>query len=437
MNLIGRFARNVFESIADAGENFLDLTRLRGTPAQKLNELCHDLISHKGIASGIALAREVVSRYQKLDQDEKLNFFLELNKNTEPDLSEIKKVAAKFVQNPDNNSLQELSKSIRSQHRKLFNRMNMAPKGTAAIVSLRKDLIGFIPDHPELKIIDEALKVLLTVWFNPGFLVLKRIDWDTEASVLEKIIQYETVHNIENWNDLKQRLAENRRCFAYFHPALEDEPLIFVEVALTKGIASSIQAIIEENGANHEKRNAAIFYSINNCQPGLRGIPLGNFLIKMVVTELAAELSSIKKYSSLSPITGFSEWVFENLESDDSRSNPINTEVLKLLKQPGWHKDTIIIDRIKKPLMRACAHYLVNIKKNEKPVNAVARFHFGNGAELYRINWMGNTSAHGLADSFGLMVNYRYDLKRIESNHEEYARHGKLTISKSVRNLTG
>ena len=320
MNLIGRFARNVFESIADAGENFLDFTQLRGTPTQKLNELCLDLISHKGVASGIALAREVVSRYQKLDQDEKLDFFLELNRTIEPDLSEIKKVAEKFILNPDNNSLRELSKSISSQQRKLFSRMNMAPNGTEAIVSLRQDLIEFIPDHPQLKTINEALKVLLTVWFNPGFLVLKKIDWDTEASILEKIIQYETVHNIENWNDLKQRLVENRRCFAYFHPALEDEPLIFVEVALTKGIASSIQAIIEESGEIHEKKNTAIFYSINNCQLGLRGIPLGNFLIKMVVTELAAELSSLKKYSSLSPVTGFADWLLN--EIDKPEKNP-------------------------------------------------------------------------------------------------------------------
>lgn len=434
MNLLGRFTRNVFESIADAGENFLDLTGLRGTPSQKLVNLCLDLISHKGVASGIALAREVVSRYQELDQGEKLEFFLELNKALKPNLSAIKKVAEGFVQNPGEDNLQMLSKSLRSNERKLFTRMNMAPNGTKAIVSLREDLIGFIPDNPELKNIDEALKVLLTVWFNPGFLVLKRIDWDTEASILEKIIQYETVHNIENWNDLKQRLVENRRCFAYFHPALEDEPLIFVEVALTKGIANSIQAIIEEKNAIHEKRNTAIFYSINNCQRGLKGIPLGNFLIKIVVNELDAELASIKKYSSLSPITGFSNWLFESMNTPGNKFEN-EKEIFELLKTPDWQNDQKLVGQLKTPLMEACAYYLVKAKRDEKPLNAVARFHFGNGAELYRINWMGNTSAHGLEDSFGLMVNYRYDLKRIESNHEDYVRHGKLAISKSVRNL--
>jgi malonyl-CoA decarboxylase len=434
MNLVGRFARNVFESIADAGENFLDLTGLRGTSSQKLVKLCLDLISHKGIASGIALAREVVSRYQELDADEKLEFFLELNQSIEPNLPEIKKVAETFIQQPDKSTLEALSKSLKSKQRKLFTRMNMAPNGTQAIVSLRKDLLSFIPGHPELKNSDEALKVLLTEWFNPGFLVLKRIDWDTEASILEKIIHYETVHNIENWNDLKQRLVENRRCFAYFHPALEDEPLIFVEVALTRGIASSIQAIIDEKEGIHEKKNTAIFYSINNCQLGLRGIPLGNFLIKMVVSELDAELPSIKKYSSLSPITGFAKWLLENMDSLHEEFDSKEMKALEFVKQPDWQNNPKIAE-VKKPLMKACAYYLVNAKRYDKPLNAVARFHFGNGAELYRINWMGNTSVHGLADSFGLMVNYRYDLKRIESNHEDYVRHGKLAISKSVKNL--
>jgi malonyl-CoA decarboxylase len=435
MNLIGRFTRNVLESVADAGENFLDLTGLRGTPSQKLVDLSLDLISHKGVASGIALARQLVNRYQKLDREEKLEFFIELNLALKPNLPKIKKAAENFIQNDNEDNLRVLSKSLRSIERKFFTRMNMAPNGTKAIVSLREDLLGFIPDHPELKNIDDALKILLTTWFNPGFLVLKKIDWDTEASILEKIIRYETVHNIANWNDLKQRLVKNRRCFAYFHPALEDEPLIFVEVALTRGITSSIQAIIDEEEGNHEKRKTAIFYSINNCQRGLKGIPLGNFLIKMVVNELDVELPSIKKYSSLSPITGFSNWLFENMNSLGDEFDTKEKTALELLNKPGWQNEPKIVDQVKKPLMKACAHYLVKMKRDEKPLNAVARFHFGNGAELFRINWMGNTSAHGMEDSFGLMVNYRYDLKRIESNHEDYVRNGKLAISKSVRNL--
>lgn len=430
---ISRFAKSIFESIADAGEKFLDL-RLRGSPTRVLIELCEDLISHKGVASGVALAREVVHRYQSLKQDEKLKFLLEINQKFSPNLEAIKKAADDFVLSPDEDSLRNLSTTMESNRRKLFNRMNMAPDGTPAIVGLRQDLLGFIKNHPELKELDEDLKELLTSWFNPGFLTLRRIDWDTEASILEKIIQYEAVHSIANWNDLKQRLVADRRCFAYFHPALEDEPLIFVEVALTKGIASSIQTIFKENGQNKENANTAIFYSINNCQKGLKQIPLGNFLIKRVVNELAIELPSIKTYSTLSPVTGFAQWLRKELKSDKSKIlSQKEKEILSLVEHSGWHEDKEKGNMLEKPLLKACANYLINEKKHGKPINAVARFHFGNGASLYRINWLGDTSDNGIKEYFGLLVNYLYDPKNIESNHEAYVQEGKLAVSKSIR----
>lgn len=312
----------------------------------------------------------------------------------------------------------------------------MAPDGTQAIVSMREDLLDFLPSNPELKTIDNDLRILLTTWFNPGFLTLKKIDWDTEASILEKIIQYEAVHYIANWHDLKQRLVANRRCFAYFHPALEDEPLIFVEVALTKGIPGSIQSIISGEDNLDDYGNTAIFYSINNCQKGLTGIPLGNFLIKMVVTQIAAELPSVKTYATLSPIPGFTDWLKEELKSGKSKIITAKEQkILKMIEDGEWFKDKKKCDELKKPLIKACANYLVKVKRKDKPLNSVARFHFGNGAQLYRINWMGNTSVHGIEESFGLMVNYLYDLKQIESNHEAFVKHGKLAISKSVRSL--
>lgn len=434
---IRRFAKNIIDSIADAGEKFLDL-KLRGSPTRILMELCEDLISHKGVASGVALAREVVHRYQSLNQEEKLIFLLELNQKFGPDLSEISKAAEDFLRNPDEETLQRLSLRMESNRKKLFSRMNMAPDGAPAIVALRRDLLGFMGDHPELKATDEDLKELLTSWFNPGFLELRKVDWDTEASILEKIIQYEAVHSIENWNDLKQRLVADRRCFAYFHPALEDEPLIFVEVALTKGIPSSIQSIIRDDGKNRQEADTAVFYSINNCQEGLRQIPLGNFLIKRVVAELAQELPSIKTYCTLSPVTGFAKWLRRELASDHSEIlGPQDKEVLKITEQPDWQQSPEKRDMLQKPLLKSCAHYLVNVKKHGKPINAVARFHFGNGASLHRINWMGDTSANGISESFGLMVNYLYDLKDIESNHEAYVQEGKLAVSKSIRGLVG
>jgi malonyl-CoA decarboxylase len=435
--MIRRFAKNIIESIADAGAKFLDL-RLSGAPTRALVTLCEDLISQKGVASGIALAREVVHRYQSLDRDEKLTFFLELSRRIGPDMAAIEKAADNFVLNPNNETLRNLSVTMESNRQKLFSRMNMAPNGTPAIVELRQDLLSFINEHPELAAVDEDLKRLLTSWFNPGFLTLIRIDWDTEASILEKIIQYEAVHSIENWHDLKQRLVADRICFAYFHPALEDEPLIFVEVALTKGMASSIQAIIRDDAQGREEANTAVFYSVNNCQQGLRQIPLGNFLIKRVVTELVRELPSIKTYCTLSPITGFAKWLRDELTSDESEFFPNEEkETLSLIEHPAWHQDAEKCEILKKPLIKACANYLVNVKKHGKPLNAVARFHFGNGASLDRINWMGDTSENGMGEYLGLMVNYLYDLKHIESNHEAYVQQGELAVSKSIRAALG
>ncbi len=435
--MIRRFAKNIIESIADAGAKFLDL-RLSGAPTRALVTLCEDLISQKGVASGIALAREVVHRYQSLDRDEKLTFFLELSRRIGPDMAAIEKAADNFVLNPNSETLRNLSVTMESNRQKLFSRMNMAANGTPAIVELRQDLLSFINEHPELAAVDEDLKRLLTSWFNPGFLTLIRIDWDTEASILEKIIQYEAVHSIENWHDLKQRLVADRICFAYFHPALEDEPLIFVEVALTKGMASSIQAIIGDDTQGREEANTAVFYSVNNCQQGLRQIPLGNFLIKRVVTELVRELPSIKTYCTLSPITGFAKWLRDELTSDDSEFLPNEEkETLSLIEHPAWHQDAEKCEILKKPLIKACANYLVNVKKHGKPLNAVARFHFGNGASLDRINWMGDTSENGMGEYLGLMVNYLYDLKHIESNHEAYVQQGELAVSKSIRAALG
>jgi malonyl-CoA decarboxylase len=435
---IGRFTKNLFDSIADAGENFLNLKRLRGTSTQKLISLCNDLISHKGLASGLALARQIVNRYHELTNQEKLIFFTELNKATGPRLEEIKAAAQQFADEPNEDWLHLLSEKIKTNRSKLFSRMIMAPGGAKTIVSLRADLLDLLPAHPDLKPMDQELRSLLRSWFNPGFLILKRIDWNTEAAILEKIIEYEAVHDIENWIDLKRRLVENRRCFAYFHPSLEEEPLIFVEVALTKGISKSIQSIFNNNDDKNIQADTAIFYSINNCQKGLRGIPLGNFLIKIVVMQLAHDLPSVKTYSTLSPVPGFSKWLAEELQA--GKSDFLDSGDLKTLKLTGdddWHKDAAKLKALQKPLLKACASYLVVAKRNNKPLDPVAKFHFGNGAQLYRINWMGNASEYGLRESCGIMVNYLYDLRQIESNHEAYVQKGELSVSKNVKGLLG
>lgn len=436
MNAIGRFTKNIMDSVADAGVSFLNFRRLQGSSTQVLLNLCDDLVSHKGVASGIALAREVVHRYSRLSIEEKLIFFQDLNNNMAPDFDSISTAAHTFTSSPNEKNLLELRNSLRTKRQKLFSRMNMAPEGTKAIVSLREDLLQLIPSHAELSPIDEGLRTQLTSWFNPGFLVLKKINWDTEASILEKIIHYESVHTIDDWNDLKNRLTTNRRCFAYFHPALDDEPLIFVEIALTKGISRSIQSIINEKKNKGKQADTAIFYSINNCQRGLKKVPLGNFLIKMVVMELAKELPSIKKYCTLSPIPGFATWLTDEIKlGNSSFLSKSDIELLSPLKDNSWHKNPDEIKKLKKPLKKACATYLLIVKRYEKPINAVARFHFGNGAILHQINWMGNTSEYGITKSFGLMVNYLYEPKSIEANHEAYVQKGELAISKSVKKI--
>lgn len=431
---IGRFTKNLLDSIADAGEKFLNLKRLRGTPTQKFISLCEDLISHKGMASGLALARQVVNRYCRLKKNEKLWVLKELNRIAGPDLAEIQNASKKFVQVPSEENLSLLSKAIKTKRHKLFSRMMMAPGGARTLLKLRADLLDFMPKNPELKGMDEDLKNLLKSWFNPGFLTLRKIDWNTEAAILEKIIEYEAVHDIKNWNDLKQRLVEDRRCFAYFHPSLEDEPLIFVEVALTRGISSSIQEIFKSEKNAGRPANTAIFYSISNCQRGLQNIPLGNFLIKIVVMQLAQDLPAIKTYCTLSPIPGFAKWLKHEMHSIKPEFlNEEDFQVLKILDEDGWQNNAKKCGEVRKPLSRACAQYLVQAKRDGFPLDPVAKFHFGNGARLYRINWMGNSSANGIEESFGLMVNYLYDPGQIESNHEAYVQHGELSMSKRVK----
>jgi malonyl-CoA decarboxylase len=277
------------------------------------------------------------------------------------------------------------------------------------LVAMRREIL----EHQELKPLDSDLRHLFASWFNRGFLELRRIDWQTPAAVLEKLIAYEAVHEIAGWDDLRRRLAADRRCFGFFHPALPQEPLIFVEVALVKGLATSVQALLARGlDEAQERQNAAaadtaIFYSISNCQEGLRGISFGNFLIKQVVEELSGELPALKQYSTLSPVPGFRVWAMERLGEDERR----------VLTQPEWWVDDEISALLQAPVLKLCARYLTGEGRDP-----VAKFHLGNGARLERINWLGNPTAKGMAESFGIMVNYLYDLATIEANHEAFVR---------------
>jgi malonyl-CoA decarboxylase len=309
-------------------------------------------------------------------------------------------------------------------------------------VRLRAELLGFLDAHGDghagLAEVDADLQGLLAAWFNPGFLSLSRIDWNSPAALLEKLVRYERVHRMQGLEDLRRRLAADRRCFAFFHPALPDEPLIFVQVALVDGMADKIQPLIDRAAPIGPVQDAdtAIFYSISNCQEGLRGVSLGNFLIKLVVAELQQELPQIRRFATLSPIPGFGAWLAEErARAEGGVLAQADRELLERLDAPGWPEDSGAGEKLRPLLLRLCAHYLVREKQRRRPRDPVARFHLGNGANLERINWLGDPSEKGLREAAGMLVNYRYDPGTIERNHEAYTHTGEVAHAAAVKAL--
>ena len=433
--------QNFLTGIADAGRELLDRRRSGNQDIVKdVRALCIDVLSQKGEALGTALARELVQAYSQLDDAGKLAFFRMLRDEFSADLHVLDQAIEAYQQNPDPKTVLAISKAAETPRRNLIRAINMAPAGTAAVLQMRNELHALrkATDEPGLKEVDADFVQPLTSWFNRGFLHLERIDWHTPAHILEKLIQYESVHEIQGWDDLRRRLDSDRRCFAFFHPALPDEPLIFVEVALTSGLASAIQPLLERDGARGDaaKADTAIFYSINNCQVGLRGISFGNFLIKQVVAELEAELPNLKQFATLSPIPRFKRWLDGVREQGYREIYGLSEEQfasLSLLEEDNWHIDEERAESLKKPLLSLCAYYLLKAKVRDKPMDRVARFHLGNGAVLERINWLGDISANGMQYSVGLLVNYRYDLKKIVEHHEAYLNEDKIACSRAVQ----
>jgi malonyl-CoA decarboxylase len=315
----------------------------------------------------------------------------------------------------------------------------MAPGGTETLVAMRRELLRGLKKHPEWIAIDADLLHLFRSWFNRGFLRLERIDWHTPAIVLEKLIEYEAVHAVQGWRDLRRRLDADRRCFAFFHPQLRDEPLIFIEVALTRGMSAQVQPLLNMAApvAVAERADHAMFFSITNCQEGLRGTSFGNLLIKQVAEELQRELPHLRGFATLSPIPGFRRWLAAP-ETRVALSVGPNAErrhaLLARIEEPGWHTGAED-EPLQKLLMRLCAWYLLHAKQGADPLDAVSRFHLGNGAALERLNWMGDISETGMARSAGLMVNYVYWLNEVERNHERYWRDKEITASPAVEKL--
>ena len=422
------------QALVELGRQYLERPTA-GSDIEKLASRCRDLVSLLGEASGTALASEIVDRYLDLPSDRRLEALARLDRDFAPDAAGISDAARKFLSSPTQESYRDLAIAMETPRLELFRRLNMAPGGTAAIVNMRRLLLPRMRGTPELQGLEYDLKHLLSSWFNRGFLQFERIDWRTPAIVLEKLIAYEAVHEIGGWDDLRRRLAEDRRCFAFFHPALPDEPLIFVEVALTHGLAVRIHDLIEApfDGAADDKPGTAIFYSISNCQEGLAGISFGNFLIKQVVDALQTELPHVAQFATLSPVPGFRNWL-DGLAGEDL-PHQILEDARKVPDGGDWCGDDAARERLRPILTRLCATYLLTAKHGNRPADPVARFHLGNGASIERINWEADLSTRGIEQSFGIMVNYLYDPGRIVSNHEAFAVDGRIAASSAVSRL--
>ena len=426
--------KKILSSIADIGQSLLGKKFSKNRDIKSLLSLCDDLISYKGTASGIAIAREISEIYKILDTDQKLSFFKEINKKYKPNLNNIDNAIKKFTIEKSKNNLDRLGDEIEGRRQELIRRLNMAPNGTSILVSMREDLLNFIKQNPDLKDFDQDIRHLFKSWFNPGFLRLERITWNTKAAVLEKIIKYEKVHKIRDMNDLKRRLDEDRRFYAYFHPVLTDEPLIFVQVAFGKGLGRSIQELLKPSSGTMSTSNTATFYSISNCQEGLMRVTLGNFLIKRVVYEIQNDCPNIKHFGTLSPLPGFRKWCIAlTKEKLKSILNDFDTKKLEFLKNDNFNNLSDKMEEQKNSIKKLVVHYLLKEKINKKPLNQVSRFHLGNGASIDDVIINGNTTDYGYKESFGIMVNYIYKLDKLEKIHEDYINHKIISYSDKIK----
>lgn len=434
MNRLSLF-QELLSSISERGLALLGPTADTTADVDSLVSQCDALLSNRGEASGVAYARRILAGFSTLNQTQRLDFYRTLATRYQPNLDEVRTATTAYFDEQSPETLQQLQRAVEPPRQELFRRLNLAPGGTAALVGMRKGLIEHLADNPSLRMVDSDMAHLFNSWFNRGFLVLRRIDWHTPAHLLEKIIAYEAVHEINGWEELRRRVdPADRRCFAFFHPALGDEPLIFVEVALVHKTPSSISEVLDDRREQLpvDEARTAVFYSISNCQRGLRGVSFGNFLIKQVAEELLSELPGLKRFVTLSPVPGFTNWL---------RTKKVDfahevESALKLITESDENDDQSVIAKARELLLPLAADYLLNVKRPDGlPTDPVARFHLGNGASLDRVLWNADQSTRGLRQSGGIMVNYLYDLDKIESNHESYIDRGRIPASRQVRNM--
>ncbi|WP_254685006.1 malonyl-CoA decarboxylase [Tateyamaria omphalii] len=382
--------------------------------ARSTEELAEALVGADGEMSGQNLGRLILDRFSDMDADARRAFFDYLATAMDFDPSAVRDALDAYEAEPGRATYRRFAAAAEPKRQEFIRRLNQVPQATGELVAMRAELLRYAKDDPALGALDLDFQHLFSSWFNRGFLVLRPINWESPAHILDKIIAYEAVHAIDSWDDLRRRLEPvDRRCFAFFHPAMADEPLIFVEVALTKGIPDSVQDLLSEDrsGIVAEEADTAVFYSISNCQAGLASISFGNSLIKQVAVDLSMQLPGLKTFVTLSPIPGLVAWLADQgieARADDQ-------------------------DRLR----GLAAHYLLEAKRNGgAPRDPVARFHLGNGAQVHKVHAGADVSDKGMAQSAGVMVNYLYDLAKVSQNHERFAASGKISASSEIRSLS-
>jgi malonyl-CoA decarboxylase len=421
---------------------------VRSRNLTKMNQAVKRLMSGPGEANSSSMAHDVIRHYSTLDHEGRVGFYTLLAEKFNPSPNAVLEAATAYAGDSNAQNLIKLTRAAESPRQELLRRINRASEGTKIILTMRREILKLLDKRRDLAALDYDIRHLLSSWFNPGFLKMHRVDWNSPALVLEKIIHHEAVHAIDGWDDLRRRLLPDRRCFAFFHPQLPNEPLIFVEVALLAEIPNAIGPLVDKQSTPSEssKFKTAVFYSISNCEPGLRGVSLGNFLIKRVADQLKAEFPSLKTFVTLSPIPGFVDWISKPvdltaLEQDavvagkfDKALRQISLKGKSVAQRvaEGWLPSSAT-DIERDALQTLCAIYLIHFS-TQRSGSPVAKFHLGNGARLYRLNWAADLSKKGLKESAGLMVNYLYDLDEVEANHEKF-NSGEVVRAKSVDKL--
>ncbi|MGC2201313.1 MAG: malonyl-CoA decarboxylase [Stellaceae bacterium] len=452
--------RSAWRDIALSARGVLGGTLRPDLPGEDASRLHQQMLSclddRAGGVTARARAAELGRTYLALDADGRQRFLQLLAREFDVDHDEVRRRCDALIAatDPARRSAEEtaLRGALEPPRITLLRQFNALPEGVKFLVDRRAELIALGQRDPLFSGLEEDLKRLLANWFDIGFLELKRITWESPAALLERLMVYEAVHEIRGWTDLKNRLDADRRCFAFFHPRMPDEPLIFVEVALVPGMSSNVDALLDETApiGDPQAADAAIFYSISNCQRGLAGISFGDFLIKRVADALTTELPRLKIFATLSPVPGFRGWLERQARSTPGDlllpaeraaiealgEEPGHGDVVAMLNQDGWHDNQRVASVLRDPLIRLCARYLLREQAaSGRALDPVAHFHLSNGARVERLNWLADTSAKGLQQSAGIMVNYLYQLTEIETNHEAYRGEGRIAASSALRSL--